>query len=565
MKKRLFCLALVLILAVGLMTVAFAATTHQNPSSTDCAGNLVQQANYIAPTCTSKGYWVHFKCDTCGLFFLQDKNSATTITVDTSKSYATAEEITAAREIPMIDHSATLVDKVPATCVATGTEAYYLCSGCNVKFKDQNCTNPYATVTIDKDSDNHSSIVAVAKKDATCTETGISTAYWTCEGCGKFYADRAAGAELDKTTVDGYVIAKLEHTWATVDKAKTVWARDYSYAMLTLKCSGNGCTATTVVKAPNVTYVTNANNETTYTASVTIKVNNVDTTFSDSVNVKNNAYVPVVPTYTYTLRFDTNGGSTIADYVTNSYYDRTVNLSKLVPTRYGYVFAGWYSDAALKNPITSITLNANRITTVYAGWYEGWDYWCSACDCRDVDINDWYHDEVRYVLDNDIMYTFGSWFNPGEALTRYQLVEAMYEIAGTPYVKVKGVFRDVSTSADYATAVEWAAANGIVQGIGNKTFDPYSNVTREQMAAIFFRFANYISKTGKTALCDGDFDWTYSTKLGFYDADDIHWWAEDAMAWCVENGILYGYRNYVNPQGSTTRAEAAAILTRFCK
>ncbi len=158
-----------------------------------------------------------------------------------------------------------------------------------------------------------------------------------------------------------------------------------------------------------------------------------------------------------------------------------------------------------------------------------------------------------------------NWFAPEEAMTRADLVVAMYRIAGSPSTRYTGVFTDVKSTADYAIAVEWAAKYGIVNGVGNKKFDPNSAVTREQMAAIFYRFGKYVDKYGFTPYRTTGFFWNFS-KLAFADTKKISNYAKDPVAWCVKNGIFYGDNsNRFNPQDNTTRGECAAILYRFCK
>lgn len=377
-------------------------------------------------------------------------------------------------------------------------------------------------------------LVKVEAKEATYTAAG-NNEYWACSTCGKAFKDAEGKTE---TTVADETIPVKTHTLVKV-----------SYVAPTYKATG--------VKEH-------------YKCSVCGALF-WDKDGKKAITNANDVVIPKLVDYYYgaALYFNTNGGSSISAIYTTT--TKTVDLTKYIPTRRGYTFAGWYADAKLTTPITSITLypngyryNTYNSYTVYAGWYD--DTWCSACSFWDVDYYDWYHDEVRYVVDNGIMEGISSrYFAPEEDMTRADLVVAMYRIAGSPSTKYTGVFTDVKSTADYALAVEWAAKYGIVNGVGNKKFDPNSAVTREQMAAIFYRFANYVDKYGYTPYRTTGFLWNYG-KLSFKDSAKISAYAKDAVAWSAKNGIFYGDNsNRFNPQSNTTRAECAAILYRFCK
>lgn len=481
-----------------------------------------------------------------------------------------------------------------ATCTEAGNKEYWTCNVCKKLFKDEagtvETTRDEVTINATGHTYGEASYTWTANKESctashTCskcnnveTETvdatmSVKTAA-TCTTDGMYqYTATFTKAGFTTQTVDGEVIPKLGHDW----KERTwTWTQkgDSWTVKLVLACNRAGCTETAEPKVTLTSQVTIAPTATkvgerTWTATATHDDKTFTSIKKTEIPKKGSDYY-----YGATLYFETNGGSKI-DAVT-VYKDTTIDLTlaKYTPTRRGYTFAGWYSDKNLRYPISEITLktgwflNKYNTYTVYAGWYDGdYDYNCSACAFRDVDVNDWFHDYVRYVVDNGILNGISArWFEPQQAMTREQLVCAMYRIAGSPSVRYNGVFTDVKSTDSFAKAVEWAANYGIVNGIGNKLFDPYSPVTREQMAAIFYRFAKYVEKYGYTPYRTTGFYWNYSSTLTFKDADKISNYAKDPVAWCVKNGIFYGDNsNRFNPTNSTTRAEGAAILTRFCK
>ena len=149
-----------------------------------------------------------------------------------------------------------------------------------------------------------------------------------------------------------------------------------------------------------------------------------------------------------------------------------------------------------------------------------------------------------------------SQFDPEGSMTRAMLVTVLWRYVGSPE-EWSNSFRDVRAGQWYTQAVSWAAKNGIVNGTSPTTFDPEGNITREQMAAILYRYANW--KTLDTS-ARRDF-------AGFPDANRVSGYATDALSWCIARGIINGSnengRDYLLPQGNATRAQVATILMRF--
>ena len=174
---------------------------------------------------------------------------------------------------------------------------------------------------------------------------------------------------------------------------------------------------------------------------------------------------------------------------------------------------------------------------------------------RDVNDSDWFADAVEYVYDNGLMNGLSATeFGPNVSTSRGMIVTILYRLEREPAAAKTVRFSDVSPDAWYADAVRWAGANGIVEGMGDGTFAPDQEITREQLAAILYRYARYKGYSADAA-CSID---------GFSDAARVSAWAEDAMEWCYGSGLLTGMEhNTLVPQGRATRAQVAAILMRF--
>ena len=254
----------------------------------------------------------------------------------------------------------------------------------------------------------------------------------------------------------------------------------------------------------------------------------------------------------YTLTFDTNGGSAIAKVTKEK--GTTVDLGQYVPTREGYTFAGWYSDEALTQKVTSVKLNGN--TTVYAKWTE--NAVTPTLPFTDVKSGDWFYEAVQYVYDKGMMTGVSAdRFAPASTTTRGMIVTILYRLENEPAVSGDLPFTDVEAGTWYADAVAWAAANNIVNGTSATTFAPNSPITREQMATMLYRFAQYKGMDVVTL---------QEHLTGYPDGDQVSDYAIPAMNWAVGQGLIAGMENgTLVPQGSATRAQVATILMRFCE
>lgn len=174
----------------------------------------------------------------------------------------------------------------------------------------------------------------------------------------------------------------------------------------------------------------------------------------------------------------------------------------------------------------------------------------------DVPASAWYYNAVEYVYENGLMSgVSGGRFAPDDTLTRAMLVQTLYAMEGRPAAASAG-FADVASGDWYASAVNWAAANGVVSGVSETGFGPNNALTREQLALILYRFAQYKG-----------YDVTGTSDLAAYaDGSSVSGWAAEAMGWAVDAGLISGVGgNQIAPTGTASRAQVAQILMNFCE
>lgn len=174
----------------------------------------------------------------------------------------------------------------------------------------------------------------------------------------------------------------------------------------------------------------------------------------------------------------------------------------------------------------------------------------------DVKTGDWFYDAVSYVYTEGLMTGTGTYtFSPSAPTSRAMLVTILWRLQGEPYVSGSS-FNDVKSSAYYYDAVRWAARYGIVEGYEGNVFKPDDAITREQFAAILYRYAEYCK-----------YSTSASTNLSAYkDNAKVSSWAGTAMKWAVAKGLFEGDNlGNLDPQGQTTRAAAAKLLMAFCE
>lgn len=300
----------------------------------------------------------------------------------------------------------------------------------------------------------------------------------------------------------------------------------------------------------------------------------------------------------YTVSFNTNGGNEIS---TQKVIKNSIASEPKEPVKDGFKFDGWYKDAELtekynfSSPVSgNMTLYAKWTKSAEIGTGEGSGESSSGSTggnsgnggnsggsssgsgsgggsmgggtaitpfvwtnpFTDINESDWYFEYVKYVNQKALMSGVSAMeFAPNMPLTRGMLVTVLYRAEGEPGVNRSIPFADVNASSYYANAIIWAQQNGIVNGITESEFAPNENITREQIAAIMFRYAKYKG---------------YDVTIGgmqireFADYEEISDYAKEAMTWAVNIGLMKGKTaNTLNPKDNATRAETATLLQRF--
>ncbi len=257
------------------------------------------------------------------------------------------------------------------------------------------------------------------------------------------------------------------------------------------------------------------------------------------------------PVTYYTLHFETGGGSDIPSV--QGTYNTYIDLTKYVPTWRGHAFIGWYSERSLTNKVSGVCLTKDM--TVYAGWRMDENPGTGVNPFTDISEKDWFYGDVMFVYENGLMLgTSKTLFSPHGTAMRGMMATILWRMEGSPVPKGKNSFTDVEAGKWYADAITWTTENGIFAGYGKDKFCPDDPITREQLAAIFYRYADY---KGYDLTVKGDLD-------KFKDADKITDYAKTAMQWAVGSGLVKGKSgNLLDPQGTATRAEIAAMLHRF--
>lgn len=257
----------------------------------------------------------------------------------------------------------------------------------------------------------------------------------------------------------------------------------------------------------------------------------------------------------YTLTFETNGGGSMQ--AIRAARGKTLDLSAYTPMRDGYDFGGWYADSALTQRITEIKLSGSK--TVYADWKKR-EPDAVKNPFADVNAGDWFYRDVLFSYEKGLMSGMdAAAFAPYANTTRAQIAVIFYRMEGSPAVEGENSFTDVvrdSGTAWFYDAVTWAQQNGIMGGYGNSSFAPNDPITREQLAAIFYRYAQYKGyDTTQGGMAIREFD----------DYESISDYAMGAMAWAVNTGLVKGDSNLLYPKGTATRAEIAALFHRFAE
>lgn len=176
---------------------------------------------------------------------------------------------------------------------------------------------------------------------------------------------------------------------------------------------------------------------------------------------------------------------------------------------------------------------------------------CPMSGYTDLNMGEWYHDGIHYCLDEGLMDGVDAgMFAPNATTSRAMIVTILWRLQGSPEAEVEETFTDVSPDAWYAKAIAWAVAEGVADGYGEGLFGPNDAITREQLAAMLWRYAARPESEGGLS--------------AFADGAEVSVWAQQAMSWAVSLGLINGVdSDRLDPKGQATRAQTATILMRF--
>ena len=274
---------------------------------------------------------------------------------------------------------------------------------------------------------------------------------------------------------------------------------------------------------------------------------------SAACEVTVNPYIPPVPSYLIQLP-EVEGGTVTADLAAAR---QGTEVALTVTPDEGFALASLTVTDFFGNQVDisrnsdgtySFVMPASQVTVsaVFAP---------AQLPFTDVTEANWYYDEVYYVWANGLMQgTSATTFGPNVDTTRAMVVTILWRLEGEPASGYDMDYSDVAGGAWYAGAVRWATEHGIVNGSEGQ-FYPGGTVTREQLAAMLYRYAQY---KGYDLTAGGDLS-------GFADAGAVSGWAETSLEWAVSQSLIQGSANQIDPTGSAIRAQLAAILMRFCE
>lgn len=291
-------------------------------------------------------------------------------------------------------------------------------------------------------------------------------------------------------------------------------------------------------------------------------------------------YSSVIYQYGYSTSTRNEGdGNAVAYYRIGDTYS---DLAEHIPTRTGYTFNGWKitrinnNKTSIGDMVTASTV-AGKNVELTAQWTAGSNSSTSTgsggssdsgsvevkLPFLDVNEDDWFYDDIRYVYENELMNGISNYcFDPSGTMTRGMLVTVLYRLSGSP--DVNGVhtasFDDVSSEVYYADAITWAKANGIVNGVTESQFLPNDDVTREQAITIFYRYC--VEYKGLRS-------YDAASLSSFADQSSLQNYSVDAMKWAVGVGLINGStinnKTYLKPGNNLARCEGAAMLNRCCQ
>ena len=400
--------------------------------------------------------------------------------------------------------------------------------------------------------------------DAVIAKDEQSSVAPTCDKAGKnVFVATATYDGKDYTDTKEVEVPALGHKY----KGTIKWSEDYKTATAEFTCET--CKDVQTVKA-DVTAKTDdatctTGGKVTYTAKAELKGKD-GKVLATATDTKETAVDALG--HDYKTKFDwAKDGSSAKATLTCKRGDDTQTVDAVVAKDEKNCVAPTCTEAG-KNVFTATATYEGK---EYTGTKEvevpalGHNYVDGVCDrCgaiklpfTDVNEGDWFYDKVAYVYHHKLMTgTSETTFEPNATLTRAMMVQILYNKEGRPAATTNGnPYTDVPKDQWYYNAVQWAYENKITSGTSETTFEPNSEVTREQFARFMYNYAGNPAVSGK---------------LDFVDADQVSDWAYDAMVWANQNNIILGKKKsdgsvVLDPRGNATRAEAATILMGYCK
>jgi len=566
-------------------------------------------------TCTASGS-KHTQCTRCGVTiqtsiisatghneseWIVDRNATCTASGSKHTECLNCGATLKTESIPAIGHIYQEIETVP-TCTERGYITY-ICSNCNDSYVDSyidalghewdegsisqaptciqtgikvfNCYRCSATKTETVAATGHSYAEIVIAP--TCTDEGYIT--HTCGNCGDSFADSytdALGHDWNAGTVTteptetetGIRTYTCERCAETKTEEIPVLGHTHNYetSVVAPTCTEEGytiyfCACGDEYNTDRVAALGHAWNEGAVTTEPTETETGIRTYTCERCAETKTEEIPAIghthsytesviaPTCTeqgYTVNTCACGGSYTEDYVAafGHHWDDGVITTSPTATQTGvktYTCTRCGETKTEAIPATGTSASCNGGAS------------CPSKRFKDVKASDWFHLSVDFAVSHGL---FGGMsdttFAPNTAMTRAMLVTVLWRYADKPNEGTNS-FTDVKSGQWYTDAVVWAADNGVVTGVGNNKFNPNGNITREQMAAILYRYANAngINTSASVSL------------NSFPDGNKVSAYAKDAICWAVAEGLINGSDGKLMPQGNATRAQVAAILMRF--
>ena len=364
--------------------------------------------------------------------------------------------------------------------------------------------------------------------DATCKATGLKS-HWHCSDCGKNFLDEAGMIEIEDIVIP---IDPTNHAGETQVRnavEATYESEGYTGDTYCLGCGEKIASGSVIPKKNSGSSSSGGGGSSVFT--YTIKFGDTDhgNITADHRQAEKGTIV--------TLTFSPDDGYELKSLTVLDRSNKEIKFEKVSETEYTF-----------EMPQSAVTVDA---VFALAAKETG------PLPFTDVAEESWYYDAVRYVYENGLMSGISNTkFEPDLTTTRGMIVTILYRLEETPAVSDGSVFMDVEANQWYSDAIAWAAANNIVGGYGNGLFGPDDPITREQLAAILYRYAQYKG-----------YDTNASADLSKYtDLEQLSEWAQEAVAWANGEGIINGTSvATLVPKGSATRAQVAAMLMRFCE